>query len=53
MLPTFVLAIESLSRGSCGVERLAGFDTAPIVRNAYQSRTVSVSRRRDANGPDP
>jgi hypothetical protein len=30
MLPTFVLAIESLSRALCGLERLAGFDTTPI-----------------------
>ena len=41
MLPTFVLAIESLSRALCGLERLAGFDTTPIIRNAYLSRTVS------------
>jgi hypothetical protein len=46
MLPTFVLAIESLSRALCGLERLAGFDTAPIVRNAYRSRTVSEFWRR-------
>jgi MBOAT, membrane-bound O-acyltransferase family len=25
----------------CGLERLAGFDTTPIVRNAYLSRTIS------------
>lgn len=41
MLLTFVLAIESLSRAICGLERLAGFDTTPIIRNAYRSRTVS------------
>jgi hypothetical protein len=46
MLPTFVLAIESLSRASCGVERLAGFDTTPIIRNAYLSRTVAEFWRR-------
>jgi hypothetical protein len=46
MLPTFVLAIESLSRALCGLERLAGFDTTPIVRNAYLSRTVSEFWRR-------
>lgn len=46
MLPTFVLAIESLSRAICGLERLAGFDTTPIVRNAYLSRTVSEFWRR-------
>jgi hypothetical protein len=46
MLLTFVLAIESLSRALCGLERLAGFDTTPIVRNAYLSRTVSEFWRR-------
>ena len=46
MLPTFVLAIESLSRALCGLERLAGFDTTPIIRNAYLSRTVSEFWRR-------
>jgi hypothetical protein len=35
MLPTFVLGIESLSRAPCGFERLAGFDTTPIILNAY------------------
>ena len=37
----FVVAIESLSRALCGLERLAGFDTTPIIRNAYLSRTIS------------
>lgn len=41
MLATFVVAIESISRALCGLERLAGFDTTPLVRNAYLSRTVS------------
>jgi hypothetical protein len=41
MLLTFVVAIESLSRALCGLERLAGFDTTPIIRNAYLSRTVA------------
>ena len=49
MLPTFVLAIESLSRALCGLERLAGFDTTPIVQNAYLSRTVSEFWRRYNN----
>jgi hypothetical protein len=40
MLVVFVLAIESLSRALCGLERLAGFDTTPIIRNAYLSRTI-------------
>jgi hypothetical protein len=46
MLVTFALAIESLSRALCGLERLAGFDTTPIIRNAYRSRTVSEFWRR-------
>jgi hypothetical protein len=46
MLPTFVLGIESLSRALCGLERLAGFDTTPIIRNAYLSRTISEFWRR-------
>jgi hypothetical protein len=43
---TFVLAVESLARAVCGLERLAGFDTTPIIRNAYLSRTVSEFWRR-------
>ena len=46
MLLTFVLAIESLSRALCGLERLAGFDTTPMIRNAYLARTVSEFWRR-------
>src|SRR5262249_36082125 len=46
MLLIFVLGIESLSRALCGLERLAGFDTTPIIRNAYLSRTVSEFWRR-------
>jgi hypothetical protein len=46
MLLTFVLGIESLARVLCGLERLAGFDTTPIIRNAYLSRTVSEFWRR-------
>jgi hypothetical protein len=46
MLLIFVVGIESLSRALCGLERLAGFDTTPIVRNAYLSRTISEFWRR-------
>jgi hypothetical protein len=49
MLLTFVLAIESLSQAFCGLERLAGFDTTPIIRHAYLSRTVSEFWRRYNN----
>ena len=37
----FVPVIESISRVLYGSERLAGFDTTPIIRNAYLSRTVA------------
>ena len=38
--------IESISRVLYGFERLAGFDTTPIIRNAYLSRSVSEFWRR-------
>lgn len=38
-LGIFVVTIESLSRALFGLERLAGFDTRPIVRNVLLSRT--------------
>jgi hypothetical protein len=41
MLPAYLLAVESLSRATYGLERMAGFDTIPIIRNVYLSRTVS------------
>jgi hypothetical protein len=37
----FIPVIESLSRVLYAFERLAGFDTAPIVHNMYLSRTVA------------
>jgi hypothetical protein len=46
ILPIFVLGIESISRAICGLERLAGFDTTPIIRNAYLSRTIFEFWRR-------
>lgn len=42
----FIPVIESLSRALYGLERLAGFDTRPIIRNAYLSRTVAEFWRR-------
>lgn len=41
MLVAFVLAIESISRVLLGLEHLAGFDTRPIIRDAFLSRTVA------------
>lgn len=46
MLLLFVPTIESLARAIHGVERLAGYDTAPIIRNAFAARTVSEFWRR-------
>lgn len=46
MLLTFVAAVESLALALCGLERLAGFDTTPIVQHIYTSRTVSEFWRR-------
>lgn len=46
MLLLFVVAIESLSRVLFGLEHLAGFDTLPIIRNMYLSRSVSEFWRR-------
>ncbi|WP_165250617.1 MBOAT family O-acyltransferase [Paludisphaera soli] len=45
-LVLFVVAIESLSQALFGLERLAGYDTTPIVRDAYRSRTVAEFWRR-------
>lgn len=42
----FVPTVESISRVLHGLERLAGFDTRPIVRNAFLSRTVAEFWRR-------
>ncbi|MDB5350681.1 MAG: acyl-CoA cholesterol acyltransferase [Planctomycetota bacterium] len=45
-LVIFVPTIEAISRVLHGIERLAGFDTTPIIRNAFLSRTVSEFWRR-------
>jgi MBOAT, membrane-bound O-acyltransferase family len=39
-LVLFVVAIESLSRVMSAIERLAGYDTKPVIQNAYLARTV-------------
>lgn len=49
LLLCFVVAIESLSQASCGVERLAGFDTRPIIDHAYRAGTVAEFWRRYNN----
>jgi D-alanyl-lipoteichoic acid acyltransferase DltB (MBOAT superfamily) len=45
-LVIFVVLIESLSRLLVGLERLAGFDTTPIVQNMFLARTVAEFWRR-------
>ena len=37
----FTLTIEAISPIAYGIERLAGFDTKPLIRRAYLSRTVA------------
>lgn len=46
MLILFVLAVESLSRVCWSLERMAGFDTRPIVQNSFASVTVLEFWRR-------
>jgi hypothetical protein len=41
VLAMFVVTIESISQALYGLERLAGYDVAPIIRGAYLSRSVS------------
>ena len=36
----FIVAIESLARSLCGMERLAGYRTKPLIDDAFRSRTV-------------
>lgn len=38
-LVIFVLTVESMAQGLCGLERLVGFDTRPIIDGAFLSRT--------------
>ncbi len=37
----FIVTIEALSNMVYGVERLAGFDTTPVIQNGFLSRTVA------------
>jgi hypothetical protein len=45
-LVVFVVGVESLARLVVGLERLAGFDTTPIVQNMFLARTVAEFWRR-------
>lgn len=40
-LAVFLVAIESLSQSLNGLERLAGFDTKPVIQFCFLSRTVA------------
>jgi hypothetical protein len=42
----FVLTVESLAQGLCGLERLVGFDTRPIINHGLASRTPADFWRR-------
>ena len=37
----FIPTIEAISRVTFALERLAGFDTKPVIRNAFLSRTTA------------
>ena len=49
----FVLTLESLAQALCGIERLAGFATTPIVDRAFLSRTPAEFWRRWNNRVQP
>jgi len=42
----FILTVESLSRVLFALERLAGFDTTPVIRNMFLARTPADFWRR-------
>jgi hypothetical protein len=42
----FILTVESLARVVCSLERLAGYDTAPLVHRAFLARTPADFWRR-------
>jgi hypothetical protein len=49
----FVLAVESMAQGLCGLERLAGFDTLPIIDRSFLARTPAEFWRRHNNRVQP
>ncbi|MEX2140827.1 MAG: MBOAT family O-acyltransferase [Pirellulales bacterium] len=49
----FVLTVESLAQTLCGVERLAGFDTTPIIDRGFLARTPAEFWRRYNNRVQP
>jgi D-alanyl-lipoteichoic acid acyltransferase DltB (MBOAT superfamily) len=42
----FILAVESMAQALCGLERLLGFDTTPIIDRAFLARTPADFWRR-------
>jgi hypothetical protein len=42
----FVLAVESMAQALCGLERLAGFDTLPVIDRSFLARTPAEFWRR-------
>jgi hypothetical protein len=49
----FVLTIESLAEALCGLERLAGYNTRPVIDRAFLSRTPAEFWRRWNNRVQP
>jgi hypothetical protein len=45
-LSIFILTVESMAQALCGLERLAGFDTTPLVDRAFLARTPADFWRR-------
>ena len=49
----FILTIESLASALCGLERLSGYNTTPVVDRAFLSRTPAEFWRRWNNRIQP
>jgi hypothetical protein len=49
----FILTIESMASALCGLERLFGYDTTPVVRRAFLSKTPADFWRRWNNRVQP
>ena len=49
----FILTIESLADATCGLERLAGYNTRPIVDRGFLARTPAEFWRRYNNRVQP
>jgi hypothetical protein len=49
----FVLAVESMAQTLCGLERLVGFDTLPVIDRSFLARTPAEFWRRHNNRVQP